>query len=82
VAPVQAGTAGFDAASALTSAVVNGLPAIPQWPLLTSSITVQVTGRMASPSIDTRVSVSLRMIWAFYSVEKTPSMSLTLMKGM
>jgi len=49
---------------------------------LTSSITVQVTGRMASPSIDTRVSVSLRMIWAFYSVEKTPSMSLTLMKGM
>jgi hypothetical protein len=47
---------------ALTSAVVSAVPPIPQWPLLTSSITTEVTGRMASPSMAIIASVSLWII--------------------
>ncbi len=40
-------------ASAFTSSVVRDWPPIPQSPLLTSSRTTTVTGRIFSPSIDT-----------------------------
>src|SRR5207245_8969452 len=48
------------AARAFTSAVVSGLPPIPQSPLLTSSTTTQVTGRTFSPSTEPIASVSFR----------------------
>jgi len=69
------------AASAFTSLVVKGFPATPQSPLLTSSMTTHVTGRMLSPSIDTIVSVSLRIISCFCFGVKTPSRSFTFTSG-
>ena len=72
---------GTPAASAFTSLVVRGLPPIPQSPLLTSSITTHVTGRMFSPSIDTIASVSLRIIYCFCIGVNTPSISFTFTKG-
>ncbi len=54
---------------------------MPQSPLLTSSMTTQVTPRMFSPSISTIVSVSFSIISCFCSSSKTPSMSLTFTIG-
>src|SRR5688500_8368026 len=45
-------------------------------------MTHQVTPRMFSPSTLTTASVSRSAIWVFCSGVKTPSMSLTLMRGM
>jgi len=69
------------AAKAKTSAVVIGVPAMPQSPLWTSSTITQVTWRMFSPSIATIASVGSLTIRCFCSSEHTPSMSLTLTSG-
>src|SRR5262249_9715402 len=71
----------FPAASAFTSLVDRGFPPTPQSPLLTSSTTTQVTDRMFSPSIETIVSVSLRIISCFCAGVNTPSISFTFTNG-
>src|ERR1700741_906461 len=69
--------AAFPRARAWTSAVVMGLPPIPQSPLSTSSPTDLVTLRMFSPSIETSASVSLLMIWRFCSLLNTSLITRT-----
>ena len=54
---------------------------MPQSPLLTSSTTTQVTGRMFSPSMSTIASVRRSTMSRFCSAVKTFSMTLTLMSG-
>ena len=62
--------------------MVRALPPIPQSPLSTSSTVTQVTGRMASPSMSTMVSVNFSIIALFWSASSTPLITLTLTNGM
>ena len=77
----QADGGAVPAASAWTASVVRAWPPMAQSPLLTSSMTHQVTPRMFSPSTLTIASVSRSAIWVFCSGVKTPSMSLTVIRG-
>src|SRR5215469_17244677 len=82
VTPAAASAAApVPAARACTSWVVSALPPIAQSPLCTSSSTHQVTPRMFSPSIDTIASVSFCTISWRCELEKTPSITLTLISG-
>src|SRR5262249_35305025 len=63
------------AAIALTSAAVSGLPPIAQSPLSISCTRTHVTGRIASPSTATMASVTLWIIWFFWSGVNTTLMS-------
>src|SRR5215472_16247534 len=82
VTPAAASAAApVPAARACTSWVVSALPPIAQSPLCTSSSTHQVTPRMFSPSIDTIASVSFCTISRRCELEKTPSITLTLISG-
>ena len=67
--------------SSFTFSVVKELPAIPQSPLLTSSTITEVTERKFSPSMETIVSVSLRIISCFCAGEKTPSITFIFTNG-
>ena len=58
------------------------LPPIPQSPLSSSSTSTHVTGRRASPSIPTMVSVILWIISCLCSWENTPLTSFTSTSGM
>ena len=79
--PIERQRLGLLAASAFASELVRELPATPQSPLLTSSRTTNVYGRKFSPSIDTIVSVSLRIISCFCVGVKTPSIIFTFSNG-
>src|SRR5215207_3658071 len=65
------------ACRSLTSCVVSALPPMLHSPLATSSMVTQVTGRMASPSMSTIVSVRRVSISCFWLSSNTPLMSFT-----